>query len=133
MTESEKRKIRLEIKRALENKWQTVRWVTRILEDNETELEGMLHDLKESESQELKEWEKLKRFDKIEKLRQEKGFTRNTEKIDGQSAWEESKKKMKIEKSTELKSFITPGEKQEIGTSPAQMPCGGEGGGETLD
>ena len=77
----------------------------------------------------MKEWEKLKRFDKIEKLRQEKGFTRNTEKIDGQSAWEESKKKMKIEKSTELKSFITPGEKQELGTSSAQMPGGGKGGG----
>ena len=69
MAESEKRQIRLEIKRAIENKWQTVRWVTRILEENETELEEMLLDLKESESQELKEWGKLKRFDKIEKLR----------------------------------------------------------------
>ena len=72
-----------------------MRWVTRILDDNETELEGMLYDLKESESQELKEWEKMKRFDKIEKIRQEKGFARYTEKIDGQSTWEESRKKMK--------------------------------------
>ena len=86
LEESEKRKNRLVVKRALESKWQTVRWVTRILEENETELEEMLLDLKESESQELKEWGKLKRFNKIEKLRQEKGFARNKEKIDGQSA-----------------------------------------------
>ena len=62
MAESEKRKIRLEIKRALENKWQTVRWVTRILEDNETELERMLHDLKESENQ---EFERMGKTEKI--------------------------------------------------------------------
>ena len=40
---------------------------------------------------------------------------------------------MKIDKSTAAKSFITPGEKQESGTSLAQMPGGGERGGETLD
>ena len=40
---------------------------------------------------------------------------------------------MKIDKSTAAKSVITPGEKQESGTSLAQMPGGGEGGGETLD
>ena len=47
------------MKRELESKWQTVRWVTRILEENETELEEMLVDLKKSEGRELKEWEKM--------------------------------------------------------------------------
>ena len=55
----------------------------------------MLFDLKESESQELKELEKMKLFDKIEKIRQEKDFTRYTEKIDGQSDWEQSRQKIK--------------------------------------
>ena len=62
MSVSEKKKNRLVVKRTLENKWQTVRWVTRILEENENELEEMLLDLKETESQEFKDWEKLNKL-----------------------------------------------------------------------
>ena len=76
MSAADKKKNRLEVKKALENKWQTMRCVSKILEENEKELEEMLLDLREKESKDLKDWEKLERFEKIEKLRQEKGFTR---------------------------------------------------------
>ena len=124
------------MKKALENKWQTIRWVNKILEENEKELGEMLLDLKEKESKDLKDWEKLERFEKIEKLRKEKGFTReieNEKEIDGQSAWERSRKLMKNEKSTPKKISTTPEMKFEKGISSAKRPGRREGGGETLD
>ena len=124
------------MKKALENKWQTIRWVNKILEENEKELGEMLLDLKEKESKDLKDWEKLERFEKIEKLRKEKGFTReieNEKEIDGQSAWERSRKLMKNEKSTPKKISTTPERKFEKGISSAKRPGGGEVGGDTLD
>ena len=107
----DKKRNRLEMKKALENKWQTIRWVNKILEENEKELGEMLLDLREKETKELKDWEKLERFEKIEKLRKEKGFTREIEQekeIDGQSAWEQSRKLMKKKKSTPKKIFTPP-------------------------
>ena len=131
---AEKKKNKLEMKKALENKWQTIRWVNKILEDNEKELGEMLIDLKEKEMKDLKDWEKLARFEKIEKLRNEKGFTRENRQekeieIDDQSAWEKSRKFMKKKKSTPKKIFTTPTQRFEKGTSSAKRPGGGEGGG----
>ena len=67
--EKEKREIRLEIKKTLEQKWQTIRWVTKHLEENETELKEMLVDVQKENENELKQWQKMERFAKIDKLR----------------------------------------------------------------
>lgn len=72
--EKEKKEIRLEIKKTLEQKWQTIRWVTQHLEENETELKEMLIDVQKENENELKQWQKLKRFERIEKLRIEQGY-----------------------------------------------------------
>ena len=68
----------------------------------------MLKDLKEQEEQELENWNRLKRFDKIARLRQEQGFEQeeNREKI---PAWRTSKRVNieEIEKST-VQSKNTP-------------------------
>ena len=57
--EGEKRKIRLEIKKTLEQKWELARWVAKQLGDNENELQSLLKDLKSTEDEELYEWKKL--------------------------------------------------------------------------
>ena len=57
----------------MEQKWQTLRWVTDHLDNNELELRAMLTDLREVENEELRKWNKMKRFDKIDKLRRENG------------------------------------------------------------
>ena len=83
--EDEKRMIRLELKKTLELKWQTVRWASDHLERNEEEFEELLRDIEEKEAEELNKWRKLRRFEKIEKLRQEQRFTNEIDKND--PAW----------------------------------------------
>ena len=58
--------MRLELKKTLEQKWQTLRWVTDHLDNNE--LRAMLTDLREVENDELRKWNKMKRFYKIEQF-----------------------------------------------------------------
>ena len=83
--EDEKKRIRLEIKRTLELKWQTVRWASDHLERNNKEFGELLRDVEEREEEELNKWKKMKRFEKIEKLRQEQMFTSEIDKTD--TAW----------------------------------------------
>ena len=66
--EEEKRQIRLEIKRTLELKWQTIRWASDHLERNNEEFGELLRDVEKREEEELNKWKKMKRFEKIEKL-----------------------------------------------------------------
>ena len=72
--EKEKKKIRLELKKTLEQKWQTVRWITHHLDENEEELIEMLGDMRREEEKKLESWQKLKRLEKIQILRREQGF-----------------------------------------------------------
>ena len=124
--EVEKRKIRLEMKRILEQKWQTVRWVVKHLDENEKELTEMLEDTKEAEDEELKKWAKMKRIEKIEKIRKEKNFTETRpKKLD--SAWE-----LKLKNKSTTKENSTTPKKVNINEkkiNSALMPVGGEEGG----
>ena len=51
-----------------------MRGVTAHLDKNEIELRMMLTDLKEVEDNELKNWNKMLRFEKIGQVRKEQGF-----------------------------------------------------------
>ena len=93
--EEEKRKIRLEIKRTLELKWQTVRWASDHLERNNEEFGELLIDVEKREEEELSKWKKMKRFEKIEKLRQEQMFTNEIDKTD--TAWGGNSQKSTIQ------------------------------------
>ena len=48
-----------------------IKWVTKFLDQNEKELCEMLAYMKDQEESRLKEWEKLKRFEKIAKRKKE--------------------------------------------------------------
>ena len=109
MEEKDKKEIRLEIKKTLEKKWQTIRWVTKHLEENEQELKEMLVDVQKENENELKQWQKLERFAKIEKLRMESGYDR-IEIDNTRPAWREKSKidKKKIQNLRLEKPSTTP-------------------------
>ena len=67
--EIERKTIRLQLKKTLEAKWEQVRWITKHLDHNETELCDMLRDLKEQEESKL---ERFKKNSKIEERNQRK-------------------------------------------------------------
>ena len=111
--EGKKRKIRLEIKRTLEQKWELARWVAKQLGDNENELQSLLKDLKSTEDEELYEWKKLERFEKINKIRRENLAKENAvDKL-------QKKEKSKILQSTESKPITTPSTQTISGASSA--------------
>ena len=116
------------MKRLLEQKWQTVRWVVKHLDENEIELTTMLEDMKEAEDEELKRWTKMKRFEKIEKIRKEQNFTKAKPKI------LDSAQELKLKNKSTTKEKITTPKKvndNEKKISSALMPVGGEGGGDS--
>ena len=130
--EEEKRKIRLEIKRTLELKWQTVRWASDHLERNNEEFGELLRDVEKREEEELSKWKKMKRFEKIEKLRQEQMFTTEIDKTD--TAWGGGKSKIynsRKESTTPENSKINSIVKQI--SSPANTAPKVEGGGGDQD
>ena len=70
------------------------RWVSKYLDENEQELRELLRDISMQEEEELKSWQKKKRFEKIANLRQE---TRNREeKEKNPPTWGTGKRKKKI-------------------------------------
>ena len=62
----------------------------------------MLRDIKDTEEEELKNWPKMKRFEKVEMIRKEKNFI-ETENKSKDSAWEGEK----IKNLHELTNFPT--------------------------
>ena len=131
MEEKDKKEIRLEIKKTLEKKWQTIRWVTKHLEENEQELKEMLVDVQKENENELKQWQKLERFAKIEKLRMENGYDK-IEIDNTRPAWRGKSKVEKIEKLQNLrleKTSTTPKAKLKQKSMSASVPVGGEEGG----
>ena len=84
-SEDEKRKKRLKQKRIPESKWEMSRWLSRYLDENEDELRELLKDMKIKEDEELKRWHKMKRFEKIAKLRQERENNDDETKIDNKN------------------------------------------------
>ena len=64
--------MRLERKRKEEEKWKTIRWVIKYLDENIQEfLEAVEDKEEEEEKKENKKWEKMKRFEKIAALKSE--------------------------------------------------------------
>ena len=55
------------------------------LDENEDELRELLKDMKIKEDEELKRWHKMKRFEKIAKLRQERENNDDETKIDNKN------------------------------------------------
>ena len=82
--------------------------------------------MKKAEDEEMKRWTRMKRFEKIEKLRQEQNFTNTRPKI-LDSAWE-----IKLKNKSTAKEKITTPKKlneNEKKIFSASMPVGGEEGG----
>ena len=106
------------------------------MKENETELKEMLVDVQKENENELKQWQQMERFAKIEKLRIEKGY----DKIEDDSTrptWREKNCEIKIEKkklqNMQLENIsTTPKAKNQPKSMSASVPVGGEEeGGET--
>ena len=69
MKKEEEKRIRKERKIMLEKKWEMVRWLSNYIEENTEiwEAEGIIR--REKEKSDLQQWEKMKRFEKIEILK----------------------------------------------------------------
>ena len=48
----------------MESKWELARWVTKHLEENDTDLRDLLTDIKLAEEKELEKGKKMERFEK---------------------------------------------------------------------
>ena len=114
--EKEKKEIRLELKKTLEKKWQTIRWVTKHLEENESELKEMLVDVQKEKENELKQWQKMERFAKIEKLRMENGYDK-IENDNTRPAWRGKNCKRNCEIKVEKKKKIQNIRMEKISTT----------------
>ena len=99
-SKEEKKRIRLSLKRTLESKWELARWVTKHLEENETDLRDLLTDIKLAEEEELEKWKKMERFEKIARLRKENSerekLTEKSIETKNPSTWEVRKENPKI-------------------------------------
>ena len=101
------------------------RWVSKYLDENEQELRELLRDISMQEEEELKSWQKNKRFEKIANLRQE---TRNREeKEKNPPTWGTGKEKGENCVIRESSALFTQDNISAI------MPVGGEERGETQD
>ena len=75
--------MRLERKRKEEEKWKTIRWVVKYLDENIQEfLEAVEVKDEEVEKSEKKKCEKLKRFERIEALKSEQQWAEKRARLD---------------------------------------------------
>ena len=102
MNENEK-KDRLERQKILGLRWGMLRWITQYIKENEEEWEKQLNEKLEKERKELEEWNKSKRFEKIENLKKKWRKENNPSlenKVNGTSLTQNNQKK-KVNKTSQ--------------------------------
>ena len=79
LVKNEKKKLRLERKRKEEEKWKTIRWVVKYLDEN---IHEFLEAVEVKEKSEKNKWEKMKRFERIEALKSEQQWAERRARLD---------------------------------------------------